>query len=134
MTPIPLIDSLPDLTGAINRHYALRASQLDKFEACRPHFDAAFNHVSPTQRIAAYGEALWACRAEFANEDRVLMGQIGHLCASYSLFGYEAEQRGFRMLAAMRRELGEEGAEQDPTLDPAPKIVLTAPEPDAEAA
>ena len=121
---IQVIDSLPDLTGAMNRHYALRATQLDKFAPAREHFDAAFNQISPVQRLASYGEALWACREQFAAEDRELAGQIGHFCASYSLFGYGDEQRGFRMLAAMRREGGEEGAEQDPALDPAPKVVL----------
>lgn len=124
MTPIQITDSLPELTGAMNRHFALRTSQLEKFAPALQHFENAFNQMSPPQRLASYGEALWACRAEFAAEDRALMGQIGHFCATYSLFGYGVDQRGFRILAAMRRENDEEGATQDPDLDPAPNVAL----------
>lgn len=129
MAIIEITDELPALTGDLNRHYALRVEAMEKFEPYRAHFSAAFDSVSPTQRIALYAEVLWAAvkGADLAQEDKVLVGRLAHFCAANSLFGFQQEGRGFKMLGAMRRELNEPDANQPEDQDPEPLAAYVAP-------
>lgn len=133
-----IITELPALQAAIGVHFTTRRDHFN--EGTQVHLDKAFGHASPVQRAAEYAEALYAARAELEDQDRILVGQIAHLCGlqGYALFGFEdgPAGRGGRMFQAMRRDLGETVA-QSPEDDPEPRSTLvppgeTAPEPEGD--
>lgn len=131
-----IITEIPALQAAVGAHYATRLALFPP--EAQAHLTAAFGHASPVQRMAEYAEALYAARAHLDDPDRILTGQIAHLCGlqGYSLFGFGdgPDGRGGRMFQAMRRDLDEDGADQPPEDDPAPLAHLVPPgaEPEEE--
>lgn len=126
--------SVPDLQSAIGVHYTARLDRLHP--DTQGHLYRAFGYASPVQRIAEYGEALYAARDDLEAPDWILVAQAAHLCGlrGFSLYDYEdgPEGRGGRMFQAARRELGEPGADQDPELDPEPRADLAPDRPPEE--
>lgn len=116
---IETIDSLPTLVGRISQHYWSRADALAKYAPFRPALAAALQQPR-VKSVADYAEVLWAARAILSNADRALLGQLAHYAARYSLFGFHIDERGLRMTAAMRRDLGEAGDWPSPDSDPEP--------------
>jgi hypothetical protein len=65
-------------------------------------------------------ELLWANRAQLPPAGLEVMGQMFAFAAGQNWSAFNAEQRCERIVAAVRRDLGEPGDWPDPDTDPAP--------------
>lgn len=89
---------------------------------------AALGAPSPVDRIVKTGEALYAAREDLNDEGKTLCSQLISFAAMQGWHGLADENRGGRIVQAMRRDLGEKApgstkwpsAEDDPA--PAPEF------------
>ncbi|WP_298195530.1 hypothetical protein [Novosphingobium sp.] len=81
--------------------------------------------VSPVDKLVEIAEVLYAARAELDEDALVIAGQVIEFCTRNGWHGLTNDDRGDRMVAAIRRQLGEPhptgGEWPDPETDPAVK-------------
>lgn len=86
---------------------------------------SAATKVSPVDKLVEVGEVLYAARADLSDDSLVIAGQVIEFCTRNGWHGLTNDARGERMVAAIRRQLGEPhptgGEWPDPETDPAPK-------------
>lgn len=130
-----ILTTITAVTQKVTVHYMTRRAEFS--EATQAHLDRAQGYPSPVERCGFYAEALYAARADMADEDRTLTGQIAHFMGlqGWALYGFGdgPEGRGGRMFQAMRRDLDEPGASQAPADDPEPREDLVPPAPEEPA-
>lgn len=68
---------------------------------------AAGTKVSPIDKLVDIGEALYAARVEIDADALTIAGQVIEFCTRNGWHGLPNEARGARMVAAIRRDLGE---------------------------
>lgn len=90
---------------------------------------AAMGAPSPVDRIVKFGEALYAAAADLDDEGKILCAQMIGFASRNGWHGLAEDNRGGRIVMAMRRQLGEtspSGNWPDPEDDPAPLAEYTA--------
>lgn len=112
-----------EVIAAIDRYMMLHGQDLDaKVQGALLEVSAK---VSPVDKIVATGEVLYAVRADLDAEALTIAGQAIDFATRNGWHGLDIDARGFRMVNALRRQLGEphptEGEWPDPATDPAAK-------------
>lgn len=93
-------------------------------EAVRDQVIAALGAPSPVDRIVKTGEALYAAKSDLDESGKTLVAQLISFATMNGWHGLAVDNRGGRIVMAIRRELGEDapsGASwPDPESDPDP--------------
>lgn len=76
-------------------------------EHLRDHLLSALGAPSPVDRIVKAGEALYANAADLDNDGKTLCAQLISFASLNGWHGLADDNRGGRIVMAMRRELGE---------------------------
>ena len=89
----------------------------------REHLAAALASPSPVDMLVQSMEALYAARAELGAEGKTVIGSLAGFIMANGWHGINADDRGYRIVRAMRRDLGEAAPDgvtwPDPSTDPA---------------
>ena len=124
-------DNIEALGKAAQTYVMLHGSTLA--EDVRDRVIAGLGAPSPVDRIVKTGEALYAVHANLDDEGKVLVAQLISFAAMNGWHGLAEDNRGGRIVMAMRRDLGEEapgGASwPDPESDPSPLAEYVPPAP-----
>lgn len=126
-------DNIEALGKAAQSFIMLKGSNLP--EKVRDDVIAALGAPSPVDRIVKTGEALYAARADLDADGQTLCAQLISFAAMNGWHGLAEDNRGGRIVMAMRRDLGEDapsGSWPEPETDPAP-LAAYAPPPAAPA-
>lgn len=119
-------DNIEALGKASQNFIMLHGASLP--EAVRDQVIAALGASSPVDRIVKTAEALYAARDDLNDEGKTLVAQLVSFAAMQGWHGLSVDNRGGRIVQAMRRDLGEKApgstkwpaADTDP--DPAPEF------------
>ncbi|MBC2668761.1 hypothetical protein ACFOON_15160 [Novosphingobium piscinae] len=91
---------------------------------------ASGSKVSPVDKLVEVAEVLYAARGDLDEDGLTIAGQIAEFCTRNGWHGLADDARGERMVAAIRRDLGEPhpsgGQWPAPETDPLPKGASTA--------
>lgn len=117
------LPTLGDALGACDRLLMLFSAELP--QVTNDALLDAGTKVSPVDKLVDVGEVLYAARADLDTDALTIAGQVIEFCTRNGWHGLTNDARGERMVAAIRRQLGEPhptgGEWPDPETDPAPK-------------
>jgi hypothetical protein len=115
-------DNIQALGNAAQTFVMLHGATLA--EDVRDRVIAALGAPSPVDRIVKTGEALYAARADLNEAGKMLVGQLISFAAMNGWHGLAEDNRGGKIVMAMRRDLGEAapagGSWPEPEEDPEP--------------
>lgn len=100
-----LLPTLGDALAAVDRFLMLHAATAPA--AARDAILAASTKVSPVDKLVGIAEALYAARADLDAGALTIAGQVIEFCTRNGWHGLANDARGERMVAAIRRDLGE---------------------------
>lgn len=116
------LSSLGEALTAIDHFLVEQARELD--QPTKAALIEAAGRVSPVDKTVGFAEALYGVRADLSDDGLVLAGQVIEFATRYAWHGLTQDARGERMVAAIRRQLGEEhptgGEWPAPETDPTP--------------
>lgn len=116
------LPTLGDALSAVDQFLILHASELP--EASKTALLAAGTKVSPVDKLVEVGEVLYGARKDLNDDSLIIAGQVIEFCTRNGWHGLTNDARGERMVAAIRRQLGEPhptgGEWPAPETDPAP--------------
>lgn len=99
------LPTLGDALAAVDRFLIEHAATAP--ESAKDAILAAGAKVSPVDKLVDIAEALYAARADFDADALTIAGQVIEFCTRNGWHGLANEARGERMVAAIRRDLGE---------------------------